>query len=147
MSRRNEVPAAIEPTPSPPPASTSQVIDQAARARVLASLRPLDRRFVLGEATLDELSADLPPELTGGLPLSRVAREAASYGRALRTLVELALTAEEYAAEINDPRMSLADMVRGGLFDEGDAPVVEWTAEERARIDALRPALRGPSPR
>ena len=147
MSRASNVPTASEPTPSPPPTSTSQVIDQAARARVLASLRPIDRRFVLGEATLDELTAELPPEVADGLPQSRVAREAASYGRALRTLVELGLTAEEYAAEIDDPRMSLADMVRGGLFDEGDSPVVEWSAEEQARIAAMRPALRGASPR
>ena len=134
MSRTSNVPAATEPTLSRP-----QAIDQAARARVLASLRPIDRRFVLGEATLAELSAALPPEIIDDLPRSRIAREAASYGRALRTLVELALTAEEYAAEINDPRMSLADMVRGGLFDEGDDHDVEWTAEERARIDALGP--------
>jgi hypothetical protein len=147
MSRASNVPAATEPTPSPPPASASQAIDQAARARVLASLRPIDRRFVLGEATLDGLSVELPPEIVDGLPRSRITRNAASYGRALRTLVELALTAEEYAAEINDPRMSLADMIRGGLFDEGGDPDIEWTAEERARIDALRPALRGTSPR
>src|SRR5271154_6796877 len=129
MSRASTVPAATEPTPTPPPASASQVIDQAARARVLTSLRPLDRRFVLGEATIDELAGELPPEILDGLPRSRVPREAASYGRALRALVELELTAEEYAAEINEPGMSLAEMVRGGLFDEGDERAVEWTPE------------------
>jgi hypothetical protein len=147
MSRASTVPATAEPTPTPPPASASQAIDHGARAHVLASLRPIDRRFVLGEATLDELAGELPPGLLDGLPRSRAAREAASYGRALRTLVDLELTAEEYAAEINDPSMSLADMVRGGLFDEGDERAVEWTAEERARIDALRTGHRSASPR
>jgi hypothetical protein len=147
MSRSSNAPAPAEPTPTPLPASAPQAIDLVARTRVLASLRPIDRRFVLGEATVDELAGELPPEVVDGLPRSRIAREAASYGRALRTLVDLELTAEEYAAEIDEPRMTLADMVRGGLFDEDDERGVEWTADERSRIAALRTAHRGASPR
>lgn len=51
-----------QPDAETTPAPTSAVAAVDAPARILASLRPIDRRFLLGEASLEELAADLPAQ-------------------------------------------------------------------------------------
>lgn len=64
-----------------------EIAAEASAARVLASMRPIDREFLLGGATFDQIAANLPEGVPGDL--------AAAYVSELHELVELGMTMEE----------------------------------------------------
>jgi hypothetical protein len=91
--------------------TSEEIATEANAARVLASMRPIDRDFLLGRASLEQIAANLPE----GVPTHL----AAAYADELRELVELAMTIEE--AEAASREVAFA-----GSAEE----VVRWLASE-----------------
>jgi hypothetical protein len=67
-----------------------EITAEANAARVLASMRPIDRDFLLGRASFEQVAANLPE----GVP----AHLATAYVNELRELVEIGMTIEEAEA-------------------------------------------------
>ncbi len=87
---------------------------EADAARVLASLRPIDRDFLLGRASLEQLAENLPEGVPPHL--------ANAYANELRELVELGMTVEQADA-------ASREVAFAGSADD----VVRWLeSEERA---------------
>jgi hypothetical protein len=81
--------------------------------RVLASMRPIDRDFLLGRASFEQLAGDLP----AGVP----AHLAAAYAGELSELVETGVTVDESEAAQEVAFTGTADEVMCWLEHEDHA--------------------------
>ena len=83
-----------------------EIETEANAARVLASMRPIDRDFLLGRVSLEELAANFPDGVSANL--------ATAYANELHELVELGMTVEEAEAATHDVAFagSANDVVR-----------------------------------
>jgi|HubBroStandDraft_6_1064221.scaffolds.fasta_scaffold94295_3 hypothetical protein len=108
---------------------------EANAARVLASMRPVDRDFLLGRVGLEQLAANLPAGVD--------ARRATAYANELRELVELGMTVDEAEAATRDVALagSAEEVVRWLESEERACAASRWPNDIAAPPDETLPVV------